>query len=82
MARTFHLTIAKVGASLFDGEVVSVSVPAVEGVCEILAEHEPFVSELTPGRIRFTPAGGEPQQFELEKHGVVEVSHNQATILL
>ena len=82
MAKTFHLTIAKVGENLFDGDVVSVSLPGVEGVFEVLAGHEAFVSELRPGKIRVTTEAGETHRFEIPDRGVAEVSHNQATVLL
>jgi len=82
MAKTFHLTIAKVGENLFDGEVVSVSLPGTEGVFEVLAGHEAFVSELRPGQARVTSEDGETHVFEIVSKGIAEVSRNQATILL
>jgi F-type H+-transporting ATPase subunit epsilon len=79
--RTFHLTIAKVGTNLFDGEAASVSLPGTEGVFEVLAEHEAFVAELRSGNIRVTNAEGASQTFPIGG-GVAEVSRNQATVLL
>lgn len=80
--KTFHLTIAKVGENLFDGDVASASFPGKEGVFEVLAEHEAFVSELVPGRVRVTTLDGERQFFDISGNGLAEVSRNQATILL
>jgi len=80
--KTFHLTIAKIGENLFDGEVASVSLPGVEGVCEVLAGHEALVSELRQGAIRVTAADGAVHTFETSERGVAEISGNQATILL
>jgi F-type H+-transporting ATPase subunit epsilon len=82
MAKSFHLTVAKVGEHLFDGEAVSVSLPGTEGVFQILADHEAFVSRLVPGEIRIVDAGGTTHRLEIGGAGVAEVSHNQATILL
>jgi F-type H+-transporting ATPase subunit epsilon len=82
MAKTFHLTIAKVGENLFDGEVVSASFPGAEGVFEVLAEHEAFVSELRAGEIRVTPSVGDIVRFAIADRGIAEVSRNQATVLL
>ncbi|HUX80953.1 MAG TPA: F0F1 ATP synthase subunit epsilon [Candidatus Paceibacterota bacterium] len=82
MAKTFHLTIAKIGENLFDGEVLSASIPGSEGVFEILALHEALISELRPGSIRVTPADTQVQHFAVTEGGIAEVSHNQATILL
>ena len=82
MAKTFHLTIAKVGESLFDGDVESVSLPGSEGRFELLAGHEAFVSTLASGEARVREASGGFRRFDLTDGGVAEVSHNQATILL
>ncbi|MFA6503051.1 MAG: F0F1 ATP synthase subunit epsilon [Candidatus Paceibacterota bacterium] len=79
--KTFHLTIAKVGTNLFDGEAASVSLPGSEGVFEVLADHEAFVSELRSGDIRVTDTEGASQTFPIGG-GIAEISHNQATILL
>lgn len=79
--KTFHLTIAKVGENLFDGEAVSVSIPGVEGVFQILADHEAFVSELREGVVHVKDAEGRTLEFTVSR-GIAEVSSNQATILL
>ncbi len=82
MAKTFHLTIARVGENLFEGEVVSVLLPGTEGVFEVLAGHEALVSELRPGKVRVVSAEGGTTYFELAEKGIAEVSNNQATVLL
>lgn len=82
MAKTFHLTIAKVGENLFEGQARSVTVPGSDGMLTILADHEAFVSPLKPGAIRIEPAEGEVTMLEIEGSGIVEVSNNQATVLL
>ncbi len=82
MAKTFHLTVAKVGENLFDGEAVSATVPGVEGVFQVLAGHEAFVSELAAGDVRVTTPDDTVHSFTISDHGIAEVSYNQATILL
>lgn len=82
MAKTFHLTIAKVGENLFDGEAISVTVPGAEGVMTVLANHEPFVTTLNPGTIRVQVEGGELRTIELTAPGILEVSNNQATVII
>ena len=79
---SFHLTIARIGENLFDGEATSAVVPGSSGVCTILARHEPFVSTLVPGTIFVKTPEGEKHSFIIEHDGIAEVSHNQATILL
>jgi F-type H+-transporting ATPase subunit epsilon len=80
--KTFHLTVAKVSENLFDGEVLSVTAPGSEGVFQVLASHEAFVSDLVPGDILVKATGGETYHFEITKSGILEVSYNQATVLL
>jgi F-type H+-transporting ATPase subunit epsilon len=82
MAKTFHLTVAKIGENLFEGQAKSVTVPGSDGVLTILADHEAFVSPLKPGLIRIEPAEGEAFTLPIEASGIVEVSNNQATVLL
>jgi F-type H+-transporting ATPase subunit epsilon len=79
---TFHLTISRVGENLFDGEATSVTLPGVEGMFEVLAHHEAFVSPLKPGEARAVDASGTSHRFALPEGGLAEVSHNQATVLL
>jgi len=82
MSKEFHLTIARVGENLFDGTAKSVTLPGSEGVFTVLAEHEPFISTLVPGEIKFTDAEGSEHMMVVEKPGIAEISKNQATVLL
>lgn len=81
MAKTFHLTIAKIGENLFDGEALSLTAPGQEGVLTVLASHEPFVTPLTPGTLTVRTERGE-ETFALDAQGILEVSGNQATVIL
>lgn len=80
--KTFHLTVAKVGENLFEGEAVSVSLPGTEGVFQVLAHHEAFISELKTGEMHIMSANNQKHEFSLPEGGIAEVSHNQATVLL
>ena len=82
MAKTFHLTVAKVGENLFDGEALSASLPGSEGVFQILANHEALVSELAEGEMHIEGADEQLYRFAIPGGGIAEVSGNQATILL
>jgi F-type H+-transporting ATPase subunit epsilon len=82
MAKSFHLIVAKVGENLFDGEAVSVTLPGKEGVFQVLAEHEAFVSELKKGEIHIKTTDDQTYHFEILHSGLAEISRNQATILL
>jgi F-type H+-transporting ATPase subunit epsilon len=81
MTKTFHLTIAKVGENIFDGDAVSVTLPGEAGDFTVLAHHEAFVSPLKAGEARVKTADGTTSRIPVTG-GVAEVSHNQATVLL
>jgi F-type H+-transporting ATPase subunit epsilon len=82
MAKTFHLTVAHVGENIFDGEAVSLVVPAEDGVMTVLANHEPYVTTLKIGTLFIETESGEKQQVALDHAGLLEISSNQATVLL
>ncbi|MBY0110513.1 F0F1 ATP synthase subunit epsilon [Patescibacteria group bacterium] len=82
MTKTFHLTVARVGENIFDGEAVSVTLPGSEGVFTVLAGHEPFVSELKEGEARIEAVNGEKHHVPIHDGGVAEISGGQATVLL
>lgn len=81
MTATFHLTIASVSESLFDGEAVSATFPGAAGSLTVLAHHEPLVTTLVPGTVMVRTSDGTERSFEVTA-GVLEVSSNQATVIL
>ncbi|MDB5264637.1 MAG: atpC [Parcubacteria group bacterium] len=81
MAKTFHLTIAKIGENLFDGEALSVTLPGAEGVFTVMSGHEAFVTPLRVGEARIKSLEGEDTTIAIEG-GIAEVSGNQTTVLL
>jgi F-type H+-transporting ATPase subunit epsilon len=81
MAKTFHLTVAKVGENLFEGEAIAVHLPGTEGDFTVLANHEAFVSELKEGVAKIEAADSTKQEIPIER-GVAEVSNGQVTVLL
>ena len=81
MAKTFRLTIARVGENLYDDEALSVTLPGAEGDFTVMAEHEAFVTPLREGTASVKNPNGEVQIFPIER-GVAEVSGNQVTVLL
>ena len=82
MAHTFHLTIAQVGQNLFEGEVVSVTLPGRDGVFTVMANHEAFVTPLKVGHATIKTPTEEVETIELSIEGIAEISGNQATVIL
>lgn len=75
-----QVTIAKVHENLFQGEAQSLTVPTTEGVLTVLSKHEPLVAILKSGNIHVRTSAGEQTFFVTD--GVLEISGNQATVLL
>jgi len=76
-----NLTVAKVNEIIFSGQAEAVVLPAVEGVMEILPEHEPIVAALKKGQIKIKTKEEGEKKIEIEK-GLVEHYKDTTTILL
>ncbi len=79
--KLLKLTISKVDGPIFDGEVVSVTVPGVAGEMTILAQHTALISPLKKGTITYRGAENSTENIEIES-GTLEISQNHATILI
>ncbi|RJR14452.1 hypothetical protein C4585_00140 [Candidatus Parcubacteria bacterium] len=77
---TFHLTIASVGETYFDGQATSATFPGAGGEFTMMAHHEPIVTTLKAGTITVR---GESGSKEMQiKDGILECSNNHAVVLL
>lgn len=65
---------------LFDGQVLSVSVPGSYGYFEVLSKHAPLVSTLTSGKLTITDENKNKTTWIVEG-GLFEVRNNQAMLL-
>ncbi len=79
--KLLQLTVSKVDAPVFEGEVLSVVLPGTDGEMEILANHTALISPLKKGKITIKKVGGETETHEIES-GTLEISHNHATVLI
>lgn len=79
--KLLKLTISRVDGPVFDGEVISVSVPGATGDMQLLANHEPFITPLKQGTVTIEKVNKEKESFEIES-GTLEVSANHATVLI
>jgi F-type H+-transporting ATPase subunit epsilon len=77
---TFHLVIASVGQTRFDGAALSATLPGTAGEMTVLPHHEPLVTTLRKGTITVRETLGE-KTFEIE-NGVLEISNNRVVVLL
>ena len=79
--RLLKLTIARIDGPVFDGKVISVSVPGAAGDMELMAGHESIISPIKSGEVRVKKNDGSIETFTL-KAGTLELSNNHATILI
>ena len=79
--KLLKLTVSKVDAPVFDGEVISVHVPGVDGEMEIMANHEALISPLKAGVVTIKKTDGQKEIHEIDS-GTLEISRNHATILI
>ena len=80
-SKLLKLTISRVDAPVFDGEVISVTVPGITGEMTILANHSALISPLKKGLITIKKSDGTLEPIEIES-GTLEISHNHATVLI
>ena len=73
------LTIITPDKPVFEGNVTSVTVPGSAGSFEILENHAPIVSSLEEGKVIIRT--GKSEEVIRIIGGVVEVIHNQITVL-
>jgi len=67
-------------AKLFNGEVLSIELPGTDGRFEILNDHAPIISTLTPGEISITLDKGQKESFKING-GVIEMQNNKIIVL-
>lgn len=79
--KLLKLTISRVDAPIFDGEVISVTVPGTSGEMTILAEHTALISPLKKGVLTIRKTDGTLEEIGIET-GTLEISNNHATILV
>jgi len=79
--KLLKLTISRVDGPLFDGEVMHVTVPGVEGEMTILANHSSLISPLKKGTIKYKKSDGTSDELSIES-GTLEISQNHTTILV
>ncbi len=82
MEKAFHVRILTPGSKIFEGEVVSLIVPAALGYLGVLANHAPLIASLTPGNIIFRAGSGKQTVISNKEKGYLEVAQNKVTMLL
>ena len=79
MAKTFRIEILASDHPFYQGECEMVIFPAIDGQMGVLADHEPMVTCLTSGEMRFLSAG--EWHYAAVADGIVEITPNHVEIL-
>jgi F0F1-type ATP synthase epsilon subunit len=80
--KSFHLTISKVGESLYEGDADSITLKCADGEVTVLADHEPYVAPVVPCTAVIYDSKEHRHDIAFEHPGVIEVSNNQVTVIL
>lgn len=75
-----HLFLATPVQVVFDGPIESLLVPGTAGYFEVLKDHMPIIASLTVGKLAITNASKQKVVWAISG-GIVEVFHNEATVL-
>ncbi len=78
---TFHLIIASVGETRFDGAALAATLPTTDGEITVLPHHEPLAAILRPGTVRVKCTIDGDETFEIEG-GIFECTGDRAVVLL
>jgi F-type H+-transporting ATPase subunit epsilon len=82
MEKDFSVTILSQDKKLYEGRVKSLNVPAETGYLGVLANHDFLISNLVSGKITIRKPSDELLVINSKGKGFLEVSKNNATILL
>lgn len=75
------LTVAKVDEVIFQGDAASLFCSGAQGDLTILPHHAPLVTPLKTGEIKIVDGAGKEIRIRIES-GILEVAHNEATVIL
>ena len=77
----FKLHLMGADRLFYDGDCVSVIVPAVDGQCGVLAGHSNLITAIVPGELTFTVPGEKPEVCAVAG-GIMKVEDGDVLILV
>lgn len=80
--KAFRVSIYTQDAAIFEDEAFSLRAPGTLGSFGILANHAPFITTLTPGKITIRGNSAKPTIINSTSAGFAEVRNNEVTLLL
>ncbi|PWJ13432.1 F0F1 ATP synthase subunit epsilon [Ruminococcus flavefaciens] len=79
MAKTFHLEIIATDRIFFSGEVEHLVITAIDGLIGIMAGHEPLVTSLPTGELKYLVDG--EWKYAAISEGFIQVMPDSSIIL-
>ena len=79
MAKTFHLEIIATDRVFFSGEVEHLVITAIDGLLGIMAGHEPLVTSLPTGELKYLVDG--EWKYAAISEGFIQVMPDSSIIL-
>lgn len=68
--------------TVFDDEVISITIPTESGEITVLDQHSPLVSVVKPGRILIRKKSGREEIVQFESDGFLEVQPEGRGVIL
>lgn len=82
MAKLFKLSVIAPDEIIYEGEIVSLVVPAALGYLGVLADHAPLIANLVSGKIAIREESGKNVNFYYQGKGFLEVFKNNVNVIL
>ncbi|GAB1348258.1 F0F1 ATP synthase subunit epsilon [Ignavibacteriales bacterium] len=79
--KEFYLEVLTPSKKVYEGEILSVSLPGTEGEFQILFNHAPIISTLEIGKMKIRDSAGVESLYAMS-NGVAEVLKNKVLILV
>ena len=79
--KAFHLRVLAPERTFFDGACTSLTVPSIDGMYGLMAQHEDIVLAVVPGKLTLRDADG-VEQIAAVSEGVLKMEHGEALVLV
>lgn len=79
--KTFPLRVLAPERTFFDGACTSLTVPSIDGMYGLMAQHEDIVLAIVPGKLALRDADG-VEQIAAVSEGVLKMEHGEALVLV
>ena len=79
--KTLPLRVLAPERTFFDGACTSLTVPSIDGMYGLMAQHEDIVLAIVPGKLTLWDADG-VEQIAAVSEGVLKMEHGEALVLV